>query len=402
MPICYIRISIILVSILLQVTSFGMNQITDNSFSYCPLDLHKKIFNLLDLVSQDQLRGTCQYWQKIGNERTSQIYLLDLLHSPSNTTKKTKARILFDAIYHKNYDLIEHILKITPAHCRLYYPGVYYTGYFDPYHIAQHINDDKILSLLQHYNYHTPTHGNVNKIYNNAILIQLLISAIAGNSDSITTIINIELKKPDIRKSLMEEEDGEEELTNKAAWIIENAFLFIIYHNDIKSISSVINFLNDYPEVHFWLDKFLKRACNYESIIIFEELMKIKAKQSNLNKVYYSRITFKNKILGINCPPGEIFSKNPEYHSQIEAILDKYGAKTYEELQGDQSILSALRSSLFVRLFYVHDFYSFSKIMITSLYSRIKNNYYIIIPISVFISYYLFKNLITQQQKVSP
>jgi len=102
MNIFYRTMSIIALAILLPITSFGMQQ--QSICTIFPREINKTVFNSLDnLCSQDRLRATCTYWKKIGDERSS--YLLDLLHSPSNTTTQTKVRILFDAVYNNNYDL---------------------------------------------------------------------------------------------------------------------------------------------------------------------------------------------------------------------------------------------------------------------------------------------------------
>ena len=47
-------------------------------------------------------------------------------------------------------------------------------------------------------------------------------------------------------------------------------------------------------------------------------------------------ITFKNMILGINWSCA-FDSEDKDYYNEIEALLNKYGAKTYEELQNQEN-----------------------------------------------------------------
>jgi hypothetical protein len=379
----------------LHINAFGMNP------SLMPLELHRKTFHYLNLRWQDQLRGTCRYWKKIGDSRDFPIYLIDLLHSNSNTTQETKSRILLTAIYHNNYDLAETILKSVPITSRLYYSSFYQAERFDPYHLAQSGGDNDMLALLQSYKYDIPQYGRDSygqaiehsKLPKSKILIELIISSISGDRDSITTIVNQKFKDPQFLPELSEKEGDKYVWSNESAFAIENAFSIIVRHDDHKNITSVIQFLNDNPKITWWLDDFLQRACKFESVVVFEKLLEQK-KDKDINKVQTVRDygsdttatlryrTFKNTILGINWDSdSDILSKNPDYYRTIETLLNKYGAKTYEELQDPEGTLKQ-QKSFFVRSFYANDIITFSKIVISYAYCHHKKWFYII-PASV-------------------
>ena len=340
MIIWYAKISIILISIALNIKSFSMDQITTISFCHFPKEINQHIFTLFGFACQDRMRATCRYWKKIGDERTSQIYLLNLLHnSPSNTTEETKTRILFDAVYHKNYDLVETVLKSVPKNNRLYYKTD--NGAFNPYHVAYRINDDSMLTLLKNYRYYWSDYSygiaklepKFNEFPKSDILFQLLVSSIVGDSISIETIITVDLKNPDIRKELYKR--NKEELSRDTRTYIKQAFKIITQNDDHESIASLKDFLKDNPKkLDWWFDELFNTVHTFKSKKVFKSLLQ---QYPNLNKIELASyngntrfITLKNMILGINWP-SEI-AKDSDYYQEIEEIMNECCAKTYEEL----------------------------------------------------------------------
>ena len=342
--------------------SFGMEQeslpLTALSPSSMPRELHHNVFSKTSsLISQDRLRSTCHYWKNIVDDKNPRAHLLNLLHAPSHATQDTKTRVLFDAIYNGDYDLAEHIVNHTPPTDRLYFRlRSFGPELLDPYVIAKHIRNPHMVTLLEKHGYDKPKYG-VTKEHNQPIpcrktpsaevLVKLLICSISGDSNSVSAIINTELKEPHNYAQLIDaEKDKYANFTTDTPWshqtefTIEDAFNVIVYHDDNACAPSIIKFIDENQDLEWWSERFLRKACECESKKIFETLLKQK---KNINKKMFgssngrpATITLKNELLGINWH-SNISSKSPEYYAEIEAILNACGAKTYEELQKDAS-----------------------------------------------------------------
>jgi len=343
------QIDIILVIISLYSACFGMDHtaIIPNFFSCLPGEIHKTIFNVLDLKSQDKLRATSLYWKKIGDNRTTNLGLLRLLHSLPDSNKQTKTRILFYAIYNNDYALTKYILEKTPDQ-RLYLDPI--RGYaLDPYHVAQGNNDEAMINLLKQHHYDEPNYG-FDK-YNQKItcsekwpqpliLRELLIACISGDDTFLKEIINVKFKQNDILATIQqqnEDEPDQKRFTADASIIIKKAFYIITHNDDEKCIVSFIQFIKDRPKCDFLLQILLEEACKKESKKVFVELVKHKA-DININKIRVWNIdnkqvkkTLKDEILDRDWTR-PMDKKSQKYYKEIEAILNEYGAKTVAEL----------------------------------------------------------------------
>jgi hypothetical protein len=209
-----------------------------------PLETNKTIFNFLNLYLQDQLRATCSYWKKIGDERSS--HLLDLLHSPSNTTTETKVRILFDAVYHNNYDLAEHMLKVTPEH-HINHP---LCPTLDLYAIAEKNGDPKTIQLMEKYEKLRRDNTMV-KYIEPPIFLELIISCISGNHKSVKEIIDVKFNIHKIY-DLIKKNNGDP--FNKPIEILQYALDFPTIHDDNQCILAWNGLFKDNPEVNYILE----------------------------------------------------------------------------------------------------------------------------------------------------
>ena len=331
MIISYRAINIIALATLLPITCFGMQQ--QSICKALPIEINKITFNFLNLHNQDQLRATCFYWKKIGDERSS--YLLDLLHSPSNTTLQTKIRILFDAVYNSNYDLAEHMLKVTPQH-HLNHP-VYSATNFDLYSLAQKNSDKKIINLMGEYkNFHR--NDDVIKHIEHPALLELLISCISGNMNSVKRVMDVEFKTSEVCNKIKKDN----KYTRGASWIIQYAFDFATFYDDEQCILAYKEFLKDNHEMNWMIDKNLKHACQFKSKKAFKALLQQKNPINEITEGSYNgtstMTTIKNVILGGTIQQAHsVFDGDKQYRDEIEAIFNECGAKTYEELEAEKN-----------------------------------------------------------------
>ena len=322
--------------------------LTALSPSGMPRELHQNVFSkTTSLIFQDRLGSTCHYWKNIADDKNPRAYLLNLLHAPSHATQETKTRILFDAVYNGDYDLAEHILNHTLPTDGLYFNMPHSPStLLDPYVIANHINNTQMVTLLQKHGYDKPVYES-KKLPDAKVLVKLLICSISGNSNSVSTIINAELREPnnyaqliDLKKNKKANFANNTPWSRYTEWAIEDAFTIIVSHDDDACAPSIVKFIDENQDLEWWSERLLKKACNCGSKKIFETLLKNK---KNINGVVQGSldgdprmITLKNQLLGINWR-SDISSKSPEYYAEIEAILNACGAKTYEELQQDAS-----------------------------------------------------------------
>lgn len=319
----------------LHISSFSMhNMITFTDF---PQEMNEKIFDGMSFPSQDRMRQTSHYWKQVGDSRTSFHNLLELLHSDLHVARETQSRALFAAVYRGDYDLAEVILKKTPVARRLCYPSLSDNDLYDPYSI---VCGEDMISLLKKHRYDIALADGIEFPESN-ILRSLLITSIIGDNDSIATIINIELKNPHIRAELGEKRKaGKLKLPKDSRIMIKRAFQIAVHNDDNNSLAALIPFLSDSSAEDWWLEVLFEEACKHKKKKVLELLVQQK---KNINEVENSSfggdnrlVTFKNMILGINWSCA-FDSNDQDYYKEIEALLNKYGAKTYEELQSQKN-----------------------------------------------------------------
>lgn len=326
----------------LHISSFSMhNMITFTDF---PQELNQKMFDDMSFCSQDRMRGACKYWKMMGDSRTSFHNLLSLLHGQRHKTKEVQTRALFAAVYRGDCDFAEIILKKTPIDVRLSYPCLYSIGVYDPYFVSC---DEDMISLLETYKYHITVYGrdaygqiiNCAKFPEPTILKNLLVLSIIGDNHSIATIINVHLKNPDIRAEIMDKRVTDK-LSKYSCLVIKQAFEITVHNDDNVSLSALVPFLSDDSAEDWWVEKLFKQACRGKKKKVLELLLQQK---KDINEVQNGRhygdarlVTFKNMILGINWSC-EFDPQDQDYYKEIEALLNKYGAKTYEELQSQKN-----------------------------------------------------------------
>lgn len=395
MNILYKQINIILVIISLYSACLGMKHtaIISINFSHLPEEIHKTIFNALDLRSQDKLRATSLYWKKIGDHHTTNPGLVRLLHSLPDSTKQANTRILFYAIYNNDYALTKYILERTPNQ-RLYLDPIRSSHRLDPYRVAQGNNDEAMINLLKQYHYDEPNYGfdkYNQKITCSAewpqplILRELLIACISGDDTFLKEIINIKFKQDNIldtiRRDNIEKQNGDEPdkqgFTADASIMIKKAFYIITHNDDEKCIVSFIQFIKDYPKCDFFLGVLLEEACRQESKKVFVELVKHKADiDINKKRVWIWNIdnkkqvkkTFKDEILDrdLTQPMGK---KSQKYYNEIENILNEYGAKTVAELHLAESPYMHNNNFLLEKAYsYWHNLFDQIKLILRSFY----------------------------------
>jgi hypothetical protein len=328
----FLKIGVVVIAACGQL-SFGMELLEKSfmRFSALPLDMQALVMKHSNNYCNVQLVN--KHCAKKVSIKASDIFASGFC----NIDKNHMARILFNAVYKKNYEGVKNIITTTNL-CRFSqgelcspYLSVKHSAdnirILDLHDIATHNNDEKMKELLKSYN--------IAQFSEKCIryeLIDLVMACYIGDSESVKDCLD----------------DIHENSKKNAAKIthenIENALSVAIYGDYGKCVKVFIDnlyFDNNVGDIgipttiKLSLRKhFLYDACRYKKINALKELLVTKA--FGFNKIEYNQ-TFLDIILP------EV-QRDPGYNA-VALLLRDYGAKTAEELDKEEEMREDLRKT---------------------------------------------------------
>jgi hypothetical protein len=226
------------------------------------------------------------------------------------------------------------MLKITPQH-HLNHPK-YTQTIINLYSVAKKNNDENMLNLMDQYN-NVRCKDDLIQHVEHPVLLELLVSCISGNGNSVKRIMDVKFKSDDVCNKLKKNN----EYTRKAMLIIGYALDFATFYDAEQCILPWNEFFKN-PEVDYMIKCLLDNACKFKSKKAFRALLQQKNDINKIEKGRYNDtdtlITIKNQILGGTVwGAHEAVQKDTQYRNEIEAIFNEYGAKTYEELRAEKN-----------------------------------------------------------------
>lgn len=289
--------------------------------AYIDQDSQKNIIYRLDLLDQQKYRRVCSQWKKIvdndpSTKKLESYFVLLRNPKPNHTVYENGIRVLLGAMHNKELCLVETILQCFK---RMDIIQDYYTSglkenfhhYNVCYNLDRFFQDEATRELVKKYRPRT----NYTPAGQSMWFHALIMASFLDNTVKLQEIASFLQKKfTDPRSSLA---TGDRRALQKS-------FIILADYDCDKSMSAMVQILKGSDFLSNFFNDLVVISHQLKSLKVLKVLL---SSGIDINQANKKNHTIKDMILGQSKK-----TNDDAFTATVNSLLDKYGAKTYEEV----------------------------------------------------------------------